>query len=167
MMTTNQILIKEFQFVTNWTGHLITDLDAGQWKITPTGVGTNIHWIAGHIMHDKYWHGLSCISEPSKTFRKQFDIGHFEKYFRKDSDPLAYLEERPSRDTILESLNILDAEILKITESISEDELEKETIEQNPVAKTKYESLSFAIKHQMWHNGQIALIRRVLKKNAY
>lgn len=115
-------------------------------------------------MYSKYLHALGCISEPSKAFRKKFDITHFEKYFRKDSDPLAYLEERPSRDTILDSLRILDAEILKIAESISEDELEKETIEHNPVAMTKYESLSFAIKHQMWHNGQIALIRRVMKK---
>jgi uncharacterized damage-inducible protein DinB len=56
----------------------------------------------------------------------------------------------------------LNEEALNVVNMLQEDELEQSTLITNPVAKTKYESLSFAIKHQMWHNGQIAMIKRII-----
>jgi len=162
-MTVNQILTKDFQFINNWTNSLITDLNESQWMQTLPEIGTNIHWIAGHILHDNYWHSIGWVTQPSNEFQKNFDISRFEKYFKKGSNPLIFIEERPSRGEILESLSLLNAEILKIVKNITRDELEQKTLISSPVAKNKYESLSFAVKHQMLHNGQIAMIKRILK----
>ncbi len=161
-MTTNQILTKEFQFIHNWTTGLISSLDEEQWKITPSRVDTNVHWISGHILHDNYWHAIGCISQPSHEFQNVLEIGRFKKYFEKDSDPLGHIGERPSREEILDGLSFCNKEALKIVKDITGEELEQQTLIPNPVAKTKYESLSFAIKHQMWHNGQIAMIKRMI-----
>ncbi|WP_282081241.1 DinB family protein [Aquimarina algiphila] len=163
-MITNQIFTKEFQFIHNWTIGLISNLDNVGWNVTPSAVATNIHWIAGHILHDNYWHAIACVDQPSRKFQNVLEISRFKKYFEKDSDPLAYKDERPTREIILDSLSICNKEVLRIVKNITEEEFQQQTLIPNPVAKTKYESLSFAIKHQMWHNGQIAMIKRIINK---
>ncbi|MDT0608140.1 DinB family protein [Croceitalea rosinachiae] len=163
-MTINQILAKEFQFIHNWTTGLISSLDEEQWKVTPSVVNTNIHWLSGHILHDNYWHAIGCITQPSYEFQSALEIDRFKKYFQKDSDSSAYIEERPGREEILDGLSLCNMEVLKVVKDMTESELEQQTLVPNPVAKTKYESLIFAVKHQMWHNGQIAMLRRIIEK---
>lgn len=163
IMTTNQILTKEFRFVHKWTENLISNLNENQWNETIPEIGTNISWIIGHIVHNNYWHAIGWVKTSSIEFKNNFDIDYLDKFFRKDSNPLSYIEERPSKNDILNLMKLLNEEILKTVEELNPEELEQQTLFPSPVAKTKYESLSFAIKHQMWHNGQIAMIKRILK----
>ncbi len=161
-MTINQILTKEFQFTNKWTKGLLENLNEVQWKETPPEISTNIGWITGHIVHNNYWHAVGWVKPASEKFLNNFDIDYLDKFFKKDSNPLLYIEERPSKNDILTLMNLLHEETLKTIEELSPVELEQQTLLPSPVAKTKYESLSFAIKHQMWHNGQIAMIKRIL-----
>ncbi|AUP81298.1 DinB family protein [Flavivirga eckloniae] len=163
MMTTNQILIKEFQFINNWTQGLVETLNENQWNETLPEIRTNISWIIGHIVHNNYWHSIGWVKPASNKFLNDFDIDYLDKFFKKDSNPLLYIEERPSKKEILTLMNLLKEETIKNIKELSPEELEQKTLSPSPVAKTKYESLSFAIKHQMWHNGQIAMIKRILK----
>ena len=162
-MTIHQLLIKEFQFIHKWTKGLVENLTENQWNETPPEIGTNIGWIVGHLVHNNYWHAIGWVKPASHEFLTNFDIDHLDKFFKKDSNPRLHIEERPSKNEILMLLNLLNEEILKTVEALSPEELEKPTLVPSPVAKTKYESLSFAVKHQMWHNGQIAMIKRILE----
>ncbi len=162
-MTINQILIKEFNFISQWTDNLVADVCQDEWLKTPDHIHTNLHWILGHIMHNKYWHALGCIKTPTSELVKTLKIGEFDKYFQKDSDPTLQEAEKQSVAIIQACLWELDREIIDNLQHFREDEFNEETIVFNPVATTKYESLSFAIKHQMWHNGQIAMIKRILR----
>jgi len=40
--------------------------------------------------------------------------------------------------------------------------VEEPTKRKHPVAKTKFEAISWNIKHTMWHCGQIACIKRLI-----
>ena len=54
--------------------------------------------------------------------------------------------------------------ILNNVQNIIQSELDKDTEVPNPAVKTKYEALLWLSQHQSWHNGQIAILKRVLLK---
>ncbi len=161
-MTVKELIKIELNSVKKWTDLMIKDIDQELWLETPKEFGTNINWIIGHIMHDKYWHGIGCVKKPSKEFSEKFDINNFAKYYSKDSKPLEYMNEKPSPKEILNALDIVDEEVHSVIDNIDMNELNEPPIIHNPVAKTKYSSIFFCVKHQMWHNGQIAMLKRVL-----
>ena len=85
------------------------------------------------------------------------------KYYFAGSNPLEPWKERPNKEQLLGYKEEIDFCVTRILKSLSEITLSEKTEIENPVAKTKYDALTFTYKHQMWHNGQIALVKRIIK----
>jgi hypothetical protein len=67
-------------------------------------------------------------------------------------------DEKPKNEELLKLYKFIHLEISKI----KIEELNSATEIPNPSAKTKYDALMTLFKHQFWHNGQIAILNRIL-----
>ena len=74
--------------------------------------------------------------------------------------------DRLDKDQLLNLKKEVDEVTNYAIDSLVEMNLKDKTEIINPVAKTKYDALTFTFKHQMWHNGQIAMIKRIIGEKA-
>jgi hypothetical protein len=153
----DQILLAKEQ-----TDKFIAGISAEKWFETPDILGSNVNWQIGHIILANYLHGVASISGASEEFREKVTMSDFIKFYGPKSDPSSSETEKPSREKLLEAYDLTSALILKGLEDLTTAELEKDTEVPNPAVKTKYEALLLLSQHQNWHNGQIAILQRVL-----
>ena len=157
------LIKKEINLVKSQTDKLISDIDADQWMVNPEVLNSNLNWQIGHIILANYLHGIASIKGPSKEIRERINVQDYIKFYGMKSDPSQHKEEKPSPETLLEIYTFSFELINKNLESLELSDLEQATAVPNPGAKTKSEALMWLFKHQSWHNGQIAMLKRVLK----
>ncbi|WP_196892756.1 DinB family protein [Aureivirga marina] len=145
------------------TNQLIEKIPAEKWNTTPEILETNMNWQLGHLILANYLHGIASISGPNELIRSKINIPDYIKFYGPNSSPTKFNEEKPDNTTLKTIYSILLEEIKKQIETIKEEDLISETAIPNPAAKTKKEALSLLYKHQSWHNGQIAMLGRILK----
>lgn len=72
----------------------------------------------------------------------------------------------PEPEVLVQHLDEMHATAMNILEKLSEEELDAplEAVPnfKHPVASTKYEALAFSFKHEMWHVGQLSMLKRIL-----
>ncbi len=163
-MTRIEIISEEIKTVKKQTDRLINKIPTELWMVSPTLLNTNLNWQIGHVFLANYLHGIASISGPSPILRKMINVKEFVKFYGLDSDPLSYTNEKPSKEKILTLYNYGFELIFKELEKLKDTDLDKPTEIPNPGAKTKYQALMWLFKHQSWHNGQIAILIRVLNK---
>lgn len=144
------------------TDNLISDISIEKWFETPDVIKSNINWQIGHIILANYLHGIASISGANEAFREKVNVANYIKYYGPKSNPTAFENEKPSRDILIEIYEFTLLIILKNIENLTPNDLEKDTEIPNPVVKTKYQALLWLSQHQSWHNGQIAILRRIL-----
>jgi uncharacterized damage-inducible protein DinB len=62
-------------------------------------------------------------------------------------------------------LNIIEKKSISVIKALPPENLQDKlepTKMPHPVAKTKFEAISWNIKHTMWHCGQIAMLKRIV-----
>ncbi|MEE9430723.1 MAG: DinB family protein [Melioribacteraceae bacterium] len=157
---------EQIEWVDSWTTNLISDLNEKDFGIVPT-LGTSINWQVGHLTISKYFHSIQSVLQKddqiNKQINKQIPLDNFLKYYFAGSNPTSKWINRPDAKQLLEFMEIVDKATFLTLEKLMESNLEEKTEIGNPVAKTKYDALTFTFKHQMWHNGQIAMIKRIIR----
>lgn len=163
-MTQIDIIRKELEFVSNWIDRLVKDIHQDKWNETPPVLETNLNWLMGHLVTSKYFHAVLCVAGKG-------DYGHgvnmkqyVSLYSYKAKGPLHLPDDKPAPSEILRDLSVMDKLALNVLDGMEIAQLETPVELPNPVAKTKHEALMWSIKHQMWHGGQIATLKRVLTK---
>lgn len=73
-------------------------------------------------------------------------------------------KEKPSKESLIELYDLSFQIIKELLEKLDESDLDKATEIPNPAAKTKYQALMCLFQQQSWHNGQTAILKRVLNK---
>jgi len=71
----------------------------------------------------------------------------------------------PEPELLLTQLETINNYANQTIDSLTEEDLDNElepTRFPHPIAKTKYEALTWNFRHEMWHLGQIATLKRVL-----
>lgn len=109
-----------------------------------------------------YLHGIASISGLSEDFRAHVNVPDYVKHYGPKSNPLNFTKEKPSSEELLQTYELTFSLIEKRLDNIAETDLEKDIEIPNPVVKTKYEALLLLSQHQSWHNGQIAILKRVM-----
>lgn len=155
---------EQTEWVNNWTSKLINDIDEKDFGIVPT-LGTSVNWEVGHIIISKYFHAIQSILDKDHkiivNINTKLPIPDLFKYYFAGSNPKESWKNRPDKKQLLEFGKEIDIAAIQILELLTEKNL-KEPTSGNPVAKIKYDALTFTFKHQMWHNGQIAMIKRIV-----
>jgi len=136
------------------------------WLKSPKQVQTNVNWQIGHLIIANYLHGIASITGPSKPIREAIDIKSYVKFYGLDSSPTTLYEYKPDSQTLIDQFNMIHKMTLQTIENLDFTSLNTPTEIKNPGAKTKLEALLWLIQHQSWHNGQLALLKRILSTNA-
>jgi uncharacterized damage-inducible protein DinB len=144
---------------TFFTRMALKDLSEEQWEITPPALGTHVNWQFGHILLAKYHFGVELISGPNAGI---FDVDLFKRCYDRGSDPCASAAYRPRKAALLEAAQNLDAALMHIIGGMDEADLAAPVKTFLPVVQSKHAALLFCGSHQMYHNGQLALVRKAL-----
>lgn len=153
----------EIESARRWTEGLVSDIPAELWTVTPAGIGTNLNWQVGHILVSKNFHAITCVIGFRTELIRKMPIRDYVRFYDRDTRPTADMSAKPDKDTVLAHLAAIDAAVLRELDALNETALDEATALPSPVAKTKREALMFCAAHQMWHNGQIALLKRLLR----
>jgi len=144
------------------TDKLILDISVEKWFETPDVIKSNINWQIGHIILANYLHGIASISGRNEKFNEKVNVPDYIKYYGPKSIPTDFENEKPSREKLVEIYDFTLSIIFENLESLTSNDLEKDTEIPNPAVQTKYQALLLLSQHQSWHNGQIAILKRVL-----
>ncbi|WP_410006942.1 DinB family protein [Aequorivita nionensis] len=144
------------------TDKLIADFSAEKWLETPEVLNTNLNWQIGHIILANYLHGIASISGANEELREKINIPDYIKFYGPKSNPTDFINEKPNQMELSKIYEYTISLILENLNKLTENNLNENTVIPNPSVKTKYEALKWLSHHQSWHNGQIAMLKRVL-----
>ncbi|MBD3637058.1 MAG: DinB family protein [Crocinitomicaceae bacterium] len=165
-MSRLDFLLEQYQWTDKWTNSIIEDIEEAHWGYIDEA-GTSINWLFGHQVISKYFHSIISILKADgvlvRDLNKEIPLETYFKYYFAGSDPRADWKQRPGKEELMRHWNLLCNVCTEMIPLLNEPGLDSETEIKNPVAKTKYEALAFTFKHQMWHNGQIAMVKRILR----
>lgn len=161
-MQSIEIIKNEILFVKKQTDDLIEQIEESKWNTTPEIILTNINWQIGHITIANYLHGIASINSKNREFNERINLKDYIKFYGIKSKPSEFNNEKPSNKEIKEIYEYVFNLIWKEIDNLEEIELKNNIEIPNPDGKTKLEALMMLFKHQSWHNGQIALLKRVL-----
>lgn len=144
------------------TLELVSDLEDPFWKLTPPGLNTNINWQVGHITVGLYFQALVCIAGEREALKNLIPIQELIRLYKIGTQPAENLPAKPDKETLLKSLKLVYRQVDVALNSLTPTDLDLPTAVQHPVAKNRREVLSWCSHHQMWHNGVIAVLKRIL-----
>ena len=156
------ILKEQISSTKEKTDKLIAAFSTEKWIETPEVLNTNLNWQIGHIILANYLHGIASISGANEELRRKINIPNYIKFYGPKSNPTDFINEKPNLKELSEIYEFTISLILENLNKLTENELNDNTEIPNPSVNTKYEALKWLSHHQSWHNGQIAILKRVL-----
>lgn len=157
--------IKEQNRVTRkQTIKLLTETPFNLWYHTPEVIQSNIAWQVGHLIISQFYHSIAVISKPDLKIYEVIPLkAYFPIYSMATKSTINEL--KPSPETLLEQLETINKYANRVIDHLKEEDLIaglEPTKFPHPIAKTKYEALTWCFRHEMWHLGQIATLKRIL-----
>jgi hypothetical protein len=148
-----------------WVRKLLADFPDEKWFLTPQVVDTNLAWQIGHLILSEYYYSVVLLAGPRNEISENFDVKKYSAFFAR-GDQRKQLEYQISVKDLIESLELVQETSLQLISNLTSENLASDIypIKEHPFVKTKLESISWNIKHTMWHCGQIATLRRVIDK---
>ena len=161
-MTIKDLIKSEITKTHKRTVNLIDGFKPSEWLQTPKTLHSNVNWQIGHIIVANYLHGIASFTGPNADVREKLDIKSYVKFYGLKSDPTNYFEYKPNTATLKEQLDFIYQLVLETIEHTDFKKVNEPTKVKNPGAKTQMEAILWLIQHQSWHNGQLAILKRVL-----
>jgi DinB superfamily len=162
-MTEVELLTRQTENAYEWTNKLIESVPFSKWDDTPSGVDTNISWQVGHLIMSHYFHTVMVIVGHQKDVLEKIPLKQYDDIFTNGQPIDAKGKVEP--EIILGQLKLLQKRSIEILKSMTNERLHaglEPTHIPHPIAKTKFESLDWNIKHTMYHCGQIGLLKRIV-----
>lgn len=162
-MTDVELLAWQTENVYDWTNKLVLSVPFSKWEETPEIVETNIAWQVGHLLMSSYFHTAMVIVGHQKDLFQKIPLKQYDEVFT-NGNP-ADVKGKIDPVILLDQLKLIQTRSLEIIRSLNSEILGsalEPTRIPHPIAKTKFESLDWNIKHTMYHCGQIGLIKRVI-----
>jgi hypothetical protein len=161
-MTRTEIIIKEMKKSSSWTRYLLKSFDQEKELIIPEGLKTNVNWQIGHILLSRHYHSVVMVFGKQKALTEAIPFREYAAHYAMGSKAAENGTKQPSIALLMDGLREVDKVAVELISEMSESSLDEELLREHPVAKTKYDSLMWSGQHQMWHNGQLALIKNLL-----
>lgn len=167
-MTAIDILSKQTKDAHAWTHKMIDSVPDPLWDVTPDVVESNIAWHVGHLVISEYYHAILVIKGFDEEITARIDLKAHNQLYGYNSDPRKQVGT--SRPALLrEQLRFMQKKVLATLEQLPiaklETPVEQPIKQKHPVAITKFDALSWNIKHTMWHCGQMATIKRLVHES--
>lgn len=141
---------------------LATGIDESKWYKIPSGINSNIAWQIGHLIISKPFQLVIAPIERTKEIHEVIPFGPYLKLYGIGTQPSGQMDDSPTPKTLIAHFDAIHEYCLKRLDDIDENQLNEPTVVPHPIARTKYESLMWSFQHEIWHCGQISMIRRAL-----
>lgn len=162
-MTTNELLAEQLQTTRDWTLNLIRDLDEADWAVQPApGLGHPL-FLCGHLaVAQNLLVHVRCLGKSvvPDSFAEHFAIGKPVRSTREWSYPARELVLSTMRDVHEKTL----AAVLRMDDALFAEPAFAGDGKPHPYYRTKCGAVSHCIRHEAFHAGQIATIRRLAGK---
>jgi len=165
-MTEIEMLTKQTVETYEWVYKLIDPIPSEKWDEVPQGIESNVSWQVGHLVISVYYHSVMVIVGHQGDVLEQVPMRDYTKLFSFNTIPKNAVG-KTSPEELKKYLKIVEDKSVEVITSLAPENLIaalEPTKMSHPVATTKFEALSWNIKHTMWHCGQIAMLKRIIGK---
>lgn len=131
-----------------------------EWFRQPSEGVTHLAWQVGHLAVAEYSLALRRIRGEHPDDEK-FISGEFRELFGRGSTPVADPHLYPEPTEIRLTLEAVHVKFLELTATMTDAQLDEPT-EPHRFFNTKLGALLWCARHETYHVGQIALVRRLL-----
>lgn len=162
-MTIPELLCDQVRRTREWTGMLIADLSGEEWTFQPAPGMAHALWLCGHL----------ASAQETLLFNRTLDKSVLETAFKMHfpiGSPIKSAGEYdwPTPETVLSKMKEMqaasEAAILEIDVSILGEPAYGKDGSKHPHYDTKVGAISHMTRHEAFHAGQLASIRRFLGK---
>lgn len=160
-----QFIDQQTQLSHDHTKKLLAEVPDDKWDHMPDVIRSNISWQAGHLVISQFYHAIMVIAGPQYRLNQGVPLKDYAALFSRESAPVAKFPAEFTPKNFRCHLDIVNAEARAVLMSLKEEDLDQPlepTAYPHPIAKTKIEALTWCFRHEMWHCGQISMIKRVL-----
>lgn len=163
-MTQAELLSEQIVYSRDWTLRLLADLRGDDWSFQPAPGLAHPLWICGHltVAQDLLIH-TRCLGSPvlSDDFKSKFPIGGAIK----PVDEFSY----PAPKDLLDIMATTQRQTLETVRAMSDELLAEPAYaadgkSPHPHYRDKRGAVSHCSRHEAFHAGQLAMIRRLLGK---
>jgi uncharacterized damage-inducible protein DinB len=158
-MHSQAALLDNLKTASLFTRMALKGISAEQWNVTPPALGTNINWQFGHILVAHYHFGVQLIVGDRPGL---FDAERLEKCYGRGTRADENWGMRPDKDELLAYAHALENALSDLASGLTDAELNQPVQTFIPVITSKHAALLFCGSHQMYHNGQLGLLRKAL-----
>ncbi|TAE75149.1 MAG: DinB family protein [Bacteroidetes bacterium] len=150
----------------NWVNKLLNNISDEKWFVTPEIIMTNFAWQLGHLTLSQYYYTVVLLDGPNKDFAEKINMKKYSGLFA-NGQKRGELFSEITVDELKEKWDLMQNQTIKILDNLQDKDLNNEIfklLKPHPFVKTKENSISWNVKHTMWHCGQIATLRRIIDK---
>ena len=158
-----ELLTRQTENTYEWTNKLIESIPFSKWDETPDVINTNVTWQVGHLIMSHYFHTVMVIVGHQRDLLEKIPMRQYDEIFT-NGQPSG-VSGNVNHAALLDQLKLMQTRSLGIIRSVAPENLDsilEPTRIPHPIAKTKFESLDWNIKHTMYHCGQIGILKRVV-----
>ncbi len=160
-MDRKAFIIDQIQITRGYTLETLKEVPAAWWfTIPPAGI-SHIAWQVGHLAMAEYRLLLDRM-RPSTPADESLISTPFLTLFGRGSVPTPDPSLYPSPDTLLSTLANVHTTSLAQLHAMTDADLDAPVLKPHMFAKTKADSGTWCVRHEMLHVGQIALLKRQL-----
>ncbi len=162
-MTAADMLAEQIDGSRDWTLKLLADVDGSDWGFQPGEGLHHIAWLCGHLAVAEHLLVLTrCLDgdPPGEAFASHFPIG----------EPVRKIGDHPfpSPEDILRQMAATHGEVLAAVRGMTDEQLAEPCYGKDgtthPHYTTKCGALAHCARHEAFHAGQIAVLRRLMGK---
>lgn len=150
----------------NFVNRLISETPQHLWYTIPENTDSNFAWQIGHLMISQNFHAITCVTGRNEKVLNLISLPRYVKLFNGMGTSHRSVEKDViPTDILFEQFNTVHQICMETLENLNDDILLQplEPIPfKHPVAKTKYEALSWCFKHEMWHSAEMEAIKVAL-----
>lgn len=143
---------------------LLEDTPFDLWYTTPEIIESNIAWQVGHLIVSQQYHAIAVIVGPQREVLDKIPLKEYIPLYSMFAESTVN-DLQPAPERLLSELAFVDEYAHQVLDGLSDEQLDEplaKTAMKHPMAKTKYEALTWSFRHEMWHAGQISSLKRVL-----
>lgn len=163
-MNTGQLLAEQIARTREWTLMIIDDLAGDDWFFQPQPGLHHALWICGHLASAQDTLLFTrCLNKPrmDEEFKRHFPIG---------SPILSATQHNwPSPERVLQVMDDMQNAAIESVQALSDSVLNEPACgkdgAKHPHYDNKRQAISHLIRHEAFHAGQLALLRRLMGKS--
>ncbi|CAA9308501.1 MAG: hypothetical protein AVDCRST_MAG56-6025 [uncultured Cytophagales bacterium] len=163
-MTAKDLLLDQTASSHRWIEKMIDHVPAEKWGLIPAGLNTSLKWQVGHLVLSQHYHGVVVIAGPQPDLLEKLPVKAYSPYFV-FGDKIGEVDERFTVEELRASLRLVQEKGLWAIGQLADGDLAGPLFPRpvpHPVATNKQEALSWNVKHNMWHCGQIGMVARAV-----